>query len=82
MAKSVSAADANRRFSQLLRGVREEGAAYVITSHGKPIAQLLAVPAVDEQRARHRERLLKRLRSLSASGKRSWRREELYERSR
>ncbi|MBV9518068.1 MAG: type II toxin-antitoxin system prevent-host-death family antitoxin, partial [Hyphomicrobiales bacterium] len=34
MEKAVSAADANRRFSLLLRGVRE-GHSYVITSHGK-----------------------------------------------
>ena len=34
MEKAVSAADANRKFSKLLRAVRE-GHSYVVTSHGK-----------------------------------------------
>jgi prevent-host-death family protein len=38
--EAVSAADANRRFSILLRGVRE-GRTYVVTSHGKPVARLI-----------------------------------------
>ena len=39
MEKMVSAADANRNFSQLLHGVRR-GRIYVVTNHGKPIAKL------------------------------------------
>jgi prevent-host-death family protein len=46
MDETISAADANRKFSLLLRGVRE-GRSYVVTSHGKPVARL--VPA-DENR--------------------------------
>ena len=42
--KSVSAADAKRRFSQLLHGVPQRRS-YVVTSHGLPIAQ---VSPVDE----------------------------------
>ena len=42
MSELVTSADANRRFSQILRGVRE-GKSYVVTSHGKPVAQI--VPA-------------------------------------
>ena len=37
MDKAVSAADANRRFSELLRTVKK-GQSVVVTSHGKPVA--------------------------------------------
>jgi prevent-host-death family protein len=40
MEKQVSAADANRKFSKLLRGVRD-GQSYVITSHGKAVAKIV-----------------------------------------
>lgn len=36
----VSAADVNRRFSELLRGVREQGKSFTLTSHGTPVALL------------------------------------------
>jgi len=36
MNKIVSAADANRRFSELLRTVKK-GQSIVVTSHGKPV---------------------------------------------
>ncbi|RYD22210.1 MAG: type II toxin-antitoxin system prevent-host-death family antitoxin, partial [Spirochaetia bacterium] len=44
MEEAVSAADANRRFSVLLRGVRD-GNSYVVTSHGKPVARILPADA-------------------------------------
>jgi prevent-host-death family protein len=40
MEEAVSAADANRKFSLLLRGIRE-GHSYIVTSHGKPVARLI-----------------------------------------
>jgi len=46
MEKAVSAADANRNFSQLLRGVRR-GLSYVVTSHGHAVARLSAVEAAE-----------------------------------
>ena len=42
MEKAVSAADANRRFSKLLRAVRE-GQSYVVTSHGEPVARITPI---------------------------------------
>jgi len=42
MEKPVSAADANRKFSKLLRTVRE-GHSYVVTSHGKAVAKIVPV---------------------------------------
>jgi prevent-host-death family protein len=38
--ETVSAADTNRKFSLLLRGVRE-GRSYVVTSHGRPVARII-----------------------------------------
>ena len=37
--ESISAAEANRKFSQLLRNVKE-GKSYVVTSHGRPVARI------------------------------------------
>jgi len=82
MEKSVSAADANRKFSELLRGVRE-GRSYVVTSHGEPVAKL--VPAAQDARtaAPARVALLARLTSQTAvkgaKARRRWTRDELYE---
>lgn len=42
MDKAVSAADANRRFSELLRTVKKGGSA-IGTSHGKPVAKIMPV---------------------------------------
>ena len=42
MEKPVLAADASRKFSKLLREVRE-GKSYVVTSHGRAVARI--VPA-------------------------------------
>ena len=82
MEKSVSAADANRKFSELLRGVRQ-GRSYVVTSHGEPVAKL--VPAAQDARikAGARSALLARLKSQPAvkdiKSRRRWTRDELYE---
>jgi prevent-host-death family protein len=76
MEKPVSAADANRKFSKLLRGIRE-GQSYVVTSHGKAVARI--VPAKDDGTTRAaRAALLKRLRSERVIKIGRWTREELY----
>jgi prevent-host-death family protein len=62
--ETVSAAEANRSFSRLLRGVRE-GRSYVVTAHGRPVARLVPAGAEDEIDRRVREaakrELLRRL---------------------
>jgi prevent-host-death family protein len=77
MDEPVSAADANRAFSRLLRGVRE-GRSYVVTSHGRPVARI--VPAgPDDAAGAAREALFRRLaRQPTVRGGR-WTRDELYE---
>jgi prevent-host-death family protein len=78
IARSVSAADANRRFSELLRKVRE-GRSFVITSHGRPVARLVPVDAGDRTTRRARSLLVERLRQQSVTDIGRWTRDELYD---
>jgi prevent-host-death family protein len=78
MDKAVSAADANRRFSQLLQNVRR-GRSYVVTSHGKPIAKISPVDETGKIEASARANLLTRLRKQSVTKAVRWTRDELYE---
>jgi prevent-host-death family protein len=82
MEKTVSAADANRRFSDLLRGVRK-GRSYVVTSHGRPVAKLVPAETDERNAAAARTALLARLKSQPAAqddkARKRWTRDELYE---
>ncbi len=78
MKKAISAAEANRRFSHLLREVRE-GHTFIVTSHGKPVARI--VPHTREGASdRAREAFLRRLESQPIRNIGRWTRDELYER--
>ena len=81
MDETISASDANREFSRLLRGVRE-GNSYTVTSHGRPVAKL--VPVADDRDSREAafQKLMARLRSQPVIDIGRWTREELYERDR
>ena len=78
MEKAVSAADANRKFSKLLREVRE-GRSYVVTSHGRAVARIVPVESNGNTARGARAALLKRLRSERAVKIGRWTRDELYE---
>ncbi|MFY9802168.1 MAG: type II toxin-antitoxin system prevent-host-death family antitoxin [Candidatus Acidiferrales bacterium] len=78
MEKPVSAADANRKFSELLRAVRE-GRSYVVTSHGKPVAKIVPVEKNGGVTPGARRALLKRLQSQRVVNIGRWTRQELYE---
>ena len=78
MEKAVSAADANRKFSKLLRGVRE-GQSYVVTSHGKAVARIMPVEKNGGVVRGARAALIKRLRSEPVVTIGRWSRDELYE---
>jgi prevent-host-death family protein len=78
MEEAVSAADANRKFSQLLRAVRE-GHSYVVTTHGKPIAKLVPFDTHSEVAPGARAALLARLRAERVVEVGRWTRDELYE---
>jgi prevent-host-death family protein len=78
MERAVSAAGANRRFSELLRAVRE-GHSYVVTSHGKAVAKIVPLENDAHVVRGARATLVKRLRSERAVRIGRWTREELYE---
>lgn len=78
MEKTVSAADANRNFSQLLSGVRR-GGVYIVTNHGKPVARLSPVEEAGETIAGARAHLFARLRRQPVTRIGRWTRDELYE---
>ena len=77
MEKAISAADANRRFSQLLREVRT-GQRYVVTSHGRPVARIGPVER-SAGTSSARSSLLRRLRSERVLTIGRWKRDELYD---
>ena len=81
MEETVSAAEANRQFSKLLRGVRD-GNSYVVTSHGRPVAKLVPISKSPEQKEAAFQKLMARLRSQPVRNIGRWTREELYERDR
>jgi prevent-host-death family protein len=79
----ISAAEANRRFSRLLRGVRK-GHSYIVTAHGRPLARLTPVDeagSVDDRvREAAKRELLARLENQPAIDIGRWTRDELYDR--
>jgi prevent-host-death family protein len=77
MDKAISAAEANRKFSELLQGVRQ-GRSYVVTSHGKPVAKISPVSQYENTELSARETLLARLRRQPVAKAGRWTRDELY----
>lgn len=76
MEEAVSATDANRRFSLLLRGVRA-GRSDVVTSHGKPVARL--IPAGKHANVAASAALLARPEKQPVIRAGRWTRDKLYE---
>ena len=76
--KTISAADANRHFSSLLRNVAS-GEVVTVLSRGKPVATIAPARSVRGEREAAKRNLLGRLRQQEPSGARNWTRNELYE---
>lgn len=78
MEKAISAADANRKFSQLLREVRE-GRTYVVTSHGRPVARI--APVTEQRNSQAKAALLTHLEAQPVRRRPigRWKRDDLYE---
>jgi prevent-host-death family protein len=75
----VTATEAKRRFSDLLRRVRQ-GTTIIVTSRGKRVARLVPVDLHDHRNAgAQRAALLTRLRKQRAINVGRWTRDELYE---
>lgn len=79
MDQSISAAEANRAFSRILRDVRA-GRTYVVTAHGEPVARIVPWHDPDATRQAARQCLLQRLKAQPAGSAERWTRDELYER--
>jgi prevent-host-death family protein len=77
MEKAISAADANRKFSKLLRDVKQ-GQSYVVTSHDRPVARIAPVDQ-GHQATNTKAVLLNRLRSQRVLNTRPWKRDDLYD---
>lgn len=78
MDEAVSAADANRKFSALLRRVRD-GHSYVVTSHGKPVARIVPVGQDESAAEAARAVLMARLAKAPIVDIGTWSRDELYD---
>jgi len=76
--ETVSAAEANRASSTILRRVRE-GQSFTVTSHGRPVARITPVDGESRARETAKQALLKRLRSQPIIKVEPWTRDELYE---
>lgn len=76
--KTVSAADANRKFSQILQGVRR-GKSYIVTSHGQPVARISPLEKSDAEEIAARKALFERLDRQPVIDIGPWTRDELYE---
>ncbi len=76
--KTVTASDANRQFSSVLREVAH-GEVITVVSRGKPVATISPAKAANAQRSAAKMTLLKRLNRQAATGARNWNRNELYE---
>lgn len=81
MEEFISAADANREFSRLLRGVRE-GTSYTVTSHGRPVARLVPIVDSEAEKDQAYQRLLADLQDRPVLNIGRWTRDELYDRDR
>jgi prevent-host-death family protein len=75
---AISAANANRRFSELLRTVKK-GRSVVVTSHGKPVAKITPVSEDDRTAEGARSALFARLRGERVVKAGRWTREDLYD---
>jgi prevent-host-death family protein len=75
--RNMSAADANRHFSRLLRDV-QAGETVTVTSRGVPVATIAPAVSGGDEAKTARQALLRRLQNQPAAGG-TWNRDELYE---
>ncbi len=78
--RAVTAAEANRRFSHILRDVRQDGARFLVTAHGTPVARIIPTAGDDDVATeRAKAALLSRLDSQPVVIGDPWTRDELYD---
>jgi prevent-host-death family protein len=75
--KTVTAANANRGFSSLLREV-QNGEEITILSRGTPVARIISVNSGALPKNEMKKILLSRLKAQGVTGFQNWTRDELY----
>lgn len=78
MDRTITASEANQRFSELLRKV-QNGESFVVTSRGRLVARVTPVAPELKEQAERGEKLLTYLKSLPRRQAYGWKREDLYE---
>ena len=77
--KTVSAAEANRHFSKILREVRA-GETVLVTSHGEPVATIGPANLEAHEREAAKQRLLEHLRAQPTLNiPITWSRDDIYD---
>ena len=76
--KTITAANANRGFSNLLREV-SKGEEVTILSRGTPVAKITPIKAEAMRKKSMKRILLARLKAQRVTGERTWTRNELYD---
>lgn len=79
MDRPISDAEADRSFSQILREVRD-GASFVVTANGKPVARIVPFKPDTAARSAAREALFQRVDAQPTTNIGPWTRDELHER--
>jgi prevent-host-death family protein len=78
---TITAREANQRFSELLSKVETEGQGFVVTKHGRPVARIVPVEPEKKELTPEQEAALQRILTTGwplGIGKLS--RDELYDR--
>lgn len=75
--KTITAANANRGFSNLLREV-SKGEEITILSRGTPVAKITSVNSKVLHKKAMKNLLLSRLKAQNVTGSRNWTRDDLY----
>mgnify|MGYP000045828865 CR=1 FL=1 len=78
---TITAREANQRFSELLSKVETEGQSFVVTKHGRPIARIIPVETEKKTLTPEQEAALERIMTVSwPLGISKLNRDELYDR--
>lgn len=76
--KTVTAADANRKFSAVLKDV-SRGEVFTVISRGKPVATIAPAAPQRKRQESAKQHLVERLHKQKTTGQRRWSRSELYD---
>ena len=78
---TITARDANQRFSELLSKVETEGQGFVVTKHGRPVARIVPIETARKKLTPEQEAALERLMTTGwRLGIGTFGRDELYDR--